>query len=402
MALTLNKTRGQAVTRDDWLNRNVVLMSLSSLFSDASHEAATAILPLFLQMIGAGSAALGIIEGAADAASSVLKFLSGHYSDRIGRRKEIAIAGYSLTALGSAGYAFVASSLSVLGLRVLAWMGRGGRGPVRDAMLADSVTAQTYGRAFGLHRAMDTIGAVVGPAFALLLVPHVHLRTVFLLTLIPGMLAVFFIAAVREPRRPPSSLRMRQSFKQLPPAFKIFLYSVGVFGLGNFAHTLLILRAADILKPAYGARANTMAIALYALHNVLYAAVSFPAGRLGDRFSRRSLLVAGYALFFAVALGFGFATSLRQLVALFIGAGIYIGIVDAVEASYAAELLPFHVCGHGFGILGLVNGAGDFLSSAIVGWLWAAESAEVAFVYAAGFALAGAGMLFMSDSKTAG
>ncbi len=384
---------------EDWLNRNVVLMSLSSLFSDTSHEAATAILPLFLKMIGAGSGALGLIEGASDAASSLLKFLSGHYSDRIGRRKEIAIAGYSLTALGKAGFAFASSWLSVLGLRVLAWMGRGARGPVRDAMLADSVTPQTYGRAFGLHRAMDTVGAVVGPALALLLVPHLHLRTIFLLTFIPGMLAVFSIAAVREPRRPPSTLGIRESFEHLPPTFKIFLYSVGIFGLGNFAHTLLILRAADILQPTYGARANTIAIALYTLHNVFYAAVSFPAGRLGDRFSRRSLLIAGYVLFCGVALGFGFATSLLQLVALFIGAGVYIGIVDAVEASYAAELLPVHVRGHGFGILGLVNGIGDFLSSAIVGWLWAAASAQVAFVYAAGFALAGAVMLAIRHSR---
>ncbi|HXE89344.1 MAG TPA: MFS transporter [Terriglobales bacterium] len=374
-------------------------MSFASLFSDMSHEAATAILPLYLTALGAGAAALGVIEGAADAASSLLKFLSGHYSDRIGRRKEIAIAGYSLTAIAKPAFAFATSWTSILALRALAWMGRGSRGPVRDAMLADSVTPATYGRGFGLQRSMDTVGAVLGPALALLLVSHVQLRTIFLLTFMPGAAAVAAIALVRDRRRDGSRLRMAHAWSEFPRAFKTFLLAAGLFGVGNFAHTLLILRASEVLRPAFAGKADAMAIGLYTLHNAVYAATSFPAGHLGDFVSRRWLLLTAYLLFAGVALGFGVAGSLVPLVALFVGAGLYIGMVDALEASYAAQLLPEAVRGSGFGLLGLVNGIGDLISSAAVGFLWWKYSALTAFTCAAIFALTGAVLLIPAGRR---
>jgi MFS family permease len=380
-----------------WWNRNVAMMSLASFFSDTGHEAATAILPIFLASIGAGAAALGIIEGIADAGSSLLKFLSGNYSDRFGRRKEIIVFGYSLTAIAKAAIGFAMSWSSVFWLRLLAWIGRGSRGPVYDGLLADSVAEKDYGRAFGFQRAMDTLGAVTGPVLALLLVSRVPLREIFLLTFIPGALAVVAITAVRDPKPVLSTMNWHQRLSAMPRPFKGFLLATGIFGLGNFSHTLLILRASELLRPHYGAvTANTTAVGLYTVHNIAYALISFPVGRAGDRFGRGHFLLAGYVLFSLVSLGFGFAHSLGALVVLFVGAGLYVGIVDALEAAYAAELLPREIRNTGFGTLGLVNGIGDFASSAALGVLWSRTSPGVAFTYAAVLAMAGAVLLVLN------
>lgn len=380
-----------------WLNRNVWMMSLASFFSDAGHEAATAILPIFLASIGCGAAALGLIEGVADAGSSLLKFLSGNYSDRFGQRKQIIIAGYSLTAIAKAAIAFAASWTSVLWLRLGAWIGRGSRGPVSDALLADSVPEESYGRAFGFQRAMDTSGAVAGPVLALLLMSCVALRTIFLLTFIPGALAVLATTLIRDPKTTCHWSHFSQRLARLPGRFKSFLLAAGIFGLGNFSHTLLILRASDLLKPAIGeGKANIVAVGLYTVHNIVYAAVSFPAGRWGDNHGRGPLLLAGYVLFSFVSLGFAFTNSLGTLAILFVGAGVYVGIVDALEASYAAELLPKDIRGSGFGLLGLTNGVGDLVSSVVVGLLWSRVSAAVAFACAAVLAMAGAVFLVLN------
>ena len=385
-----------------WLNRNVWMMSIASLFSDMGHEAATSILPVFLASLGASAGALGIIEGIADAGSSFLKYLTGHYSDRVGRRKEIMLAGYSLTAVAKACFAFATSWTSIVWLRLIAWLGRGSRGPVRDAVMADSVMPQNYGRAFGFQRAMDTLGAVAGPAIALLLVSHVALRKIFLLTFIPGVLAVIAIYAVRDPKPTPSLSYASQEPARLSGQFKSFLAAVGIFGLGNFSHTLLILRASELLKHDYGAaRANALAIGLYTLHNLVYAATSFPAGHWGDRRGRGSMLLFGYVLFSLMSLGFGFVHSLGELVVLFLAAGIYVGFVDTLETSYAAQLLPQEIRGRGFGVLGLVNGVGDLASSAVVGLLWSRISAPFAFSYAAVLSMTGAVVLVLSLPRRA-
>lgn len=386
-----------------WLNRNVAAMSAASLFSDMSHEAATAILPLFLASLGAGAAALGIIEGAADAIASFFKLLAGHYSDRIGKRKALAVAGYAVTGVTKPLFALATTWTQILGLRAAAWLGRGTRGPVRDAMMADSVTPETYGRAFGLHRAMDTLGAILGPAAVLLLIHYgSSYRTVFWLTAIPGALAVIAIALVREPKRAANpALRFWRTVVGLPRSFQTFVFAAGIFGIGNFAHTLLTLRAMEILTPAMGsARAGVTAVGLYTFHNILYAAFSFPAGWLGDRISKRALLTGAYLLFAVLALALMRpSASIAYLLLLFGFAGIYIAFVDALEGSYAAELLPAAVRGTGYGVLSTVNGIGDFVSSALVGLLWSRISAPAGFAYAAATAAAGAFALLLSREK---
>jgi len=386
-----NESEFQA-SNASWLNRNIIGMGVASLLSDLGHEMATAILPAFLVSLGASPSVLGTIEGIADGISSFVKLGAGWYSDRVGKRKGIAVLGYTLTGLAKGSFALAHSWIHILIGRSVGWFGRGIRSPVRDALLADSVSPSAYGKAFGFHRGMDTAGAVFGPLVAFLLISCITHRQIFLLTLIPGLLsAVVFAFWVKEkPREPNHSLRFWKSYHALPKEFKKFLIGVGIFGIGDFAHTLLILRAIEILKPDYGMGAEGIAVLLYVFHNVLYAMVSFPIGALSDRISRTELLAFGYFLSGIMGIGLMFISgSIGYLVIIFILGGIYIAIEDALEGAIAADVLPQELRGTGYGVMATVNGLGDFLSSLIVGFLWTYASPIYAFGYAAGMSLLG-------------
>jgi MFS family permease len=392
--------------RKGWLNRAVVGMSLASFFSDAGHEAATSVLPLFLLALGAPASALGAVEGVADAVSSFVKLGACWVSDRIGRRKPIVVLGYILTGLSTGGFALASSWWHVLLTRAAGWFGRGIRGPVRDAMLSESVPPEARGRAFGFHRAGDTLGAIAGPVLALILLnltatletPLQAYRQIFLITLVPGVLsALSFAFLVRERLRPAICRQgLILTIKNLPLKFKLFLVGVGIFGAGDFAHSLLTLRAAQMLTPSLGAmQAGQIAIGLYAVHNVFYAGMSFPIGALADRIGKRDLLAAGYAL--AAVMGIGWiitGVSVPALGILFALGGTFIAAEDALEGALAADLLPEAVRGTGYGVLATVNGLGDFLSSIVVGFLWTAFNPAIGFAYAAVLFVAGAVILW--------
>lgn len=381
-----------------WLTRNVFAIGMLSLFSDMGHELTTAVLPLFLATFGGVAAALGMIEGVSDAASSLLKLWMSYYSDRVGRRKPILAVGYFVTAMMGA-FGFVTAWWQMLVIRAIAWIGRGARGPVRDALLSESVPPEAHGRAFGFEGAMDTLGAILGPAIALSLVGVIALRHIFFIAFIPGAITVFIALFVIQdrPRAPQQNLRMIASLRDLPPMFWRYVGAVGVFGLGNFAHTLLVLRAVSLLTPHYGSVvAGRYGIGLYILHNVLYAAVSYPAGALGDRVNKKTLLSLGYALFGLMCLLFmANPTSIPMLAFLFILAGVYVGIVDAMERALAADLLPLERRGVGYGALATANSFGDLLSSIVVGQLWAHVSIAAGFGYGAVLTLLGALFLFL-------
>jgi MFS family permease len=369
-------------------------MALASFFSDFSHETATTILPMFLATIGASAAALGIIEGVADATSSFAKLGAGWLSDKRGIRKPIAVTGYFVTAVATASFSLATLWTHALAGRVVGWFGRGIRAPVRDALLVDSIPAEATGRAFGFERAADTLGAVAGPAVAFLLVGLLSYRQIFLLTLVPGLVAVLaFAFLVRERARVVNhKLRFWSSLRGLPRSFRRFLIGVGIFGAGDFAHTLLVLRASELLSPSLGPeQATRMVILLYTGHNILYALVSYPIGSLGDRMGKRGLLAMGYLLAAGMSLGFLLTgPSIWYLALLFAVGGTYIAAEDALERAIAADLLPEDVRGTGFGLLATVNGLGDFLSSAVVGFLWTAISPAAGFFYAAILSVAGA------------
>jgi len=376
--------------KQHWLTRTVLGIGLTSLFSDWSHEIATAVLPAFLAAIGAGPVWLGAIEGIADGLSSFTKLGAGHYTDRLKRRKPLAVFGYAFTALATASFAFATHAYHVLIGRTAAWLGRGVRSPAKKALLAADVCPSAYGRAFGLERLMDTIGAIVGPLTALWLlqVTNHSYRAVFLWTLLPGMIAVAsFWLLVRER---PIETRKKQSFltglRALPGTFRRFLLGVGVFGAGDFSHTLLILFATRMLAPAQGpARAASIAVGLYTLHNVFYAGSAYLSGWISDHVPHRKvILAAGYALAGVTAILLTTSPNrLWVLAVIFVLAGLYVGTEEALEDSLAAELIPTEQHGMAFGTLAAVNAVGDFLSSLVVGFLWSAVSIRAAFSFSA-------------------
>jgi MFS family permease len=382
-----------------WLNRSVLGIGLASLFSDWSHEIATTLLPTFLATMGVAAAWLGLIEGVSDGLSSFAKMASGYYTDRLRRRKPIAVIGYLVTALGTAAFGLATSAWHVLLARATAWLGRGVRTPVRKALLAGAVPRETYGRAFGFERMMDTLGAIVGPVTALLLLQLVHhnYRTLFALTLIPGLIAAGVIAiVVNEKERPPvPHISFGESLRALPPRFRRLLVAVGLFGMGDFAHTMLILLAIQKLSPVLGAaKAATLAAGLYVLHNVLYAGSSMFAGWLADRFDKGRLLASGYFVAGIMALAvILLPANIWTLAAIFAIGGIYVAMSETLEDSFSAELVGEVHHGMAFGTLATVNGVGDFASSLMVGFLWTTSGTSVAFGYSAVLFLCGTVMV---------
>lgn len=391
-----------------WLNRNVLGMSITSFLSDASHEMATTVLPGFLTIINAPPAALGLIEGIADATSSFVKLWGGWISDRVGDRKRLTTLGYALTGCAMALFAVATHWIVVLLGRVIGWFGRGFRGPIRDAMLADSVALEVRGKAFGFHRFGDTLGAIVGPLLGVALLelwqplavrdPAEPFRHVFLITLAPGLLsAVVFWVMVREKRRAANPhLQFWGTVRSLPPRFKQFLVAAGIFGVGDVAPTLFILAAIQLLTPTHGlAHASQLAGLVYVVRNTSYALASFPIGALSDRMSRIVLLALGYCLAACTVIGFVLAFVVRSdsiilLCFLFSLAGIFIAFEDTLEGAITADFIVTETRGIGMGVLGTVNGVGDFLASVVVGVLWNAVSPVAGFGFAAAAMLSGA------------
>jgi len=384
-----------------WLTRGVLGVGLASLFSDWGHEAATSLLPAFLACLGAPAFALGIIEGVADGCSSFAKLAGGWIADRPHLRKPTAVVGYFATGISTFGYAFAQSWPVVLALRACGWMGRGSRGPSRDALLADSVAPSKIGSAFGFERAMDNVGAVLGPLCSSVLVASWGVRGVLRATVVPGVLAALAFALLVPPfkkagaKRSPSFVT---SLRLLPSHYWKYLAGVLVHGLGDFAPTLLILRATQILTPRYGGlHAAAIAIALYTFHNFIDALAAYPAGAIGDKISKRALLAAGYALAAVVAAGFIFAPpTIFALALLFALAGVHVAFQQSLEKALAAEILPAESRGSGFGVLATVNGIGDLVSSVAVGALWSAVSPAAGFIYSGILVLAGALLILRS------
>ena len=374
-------------TKTPWLNPTVLGIGLASLFSDWSHEIATTVMPAFLATMGVAAFWVGLIEGVSDGLSSFAKMASGYYTDKLRRRKPVAVIGYLVTALGTASFGLATAAWHVLISRACAWLGRGVRTPVRKALLAGSVTKETYGRAFGFERMMDTLGAIVGPASAFFLLQAVnhHYPTLFALTLVPGLLAVGMIAfAVKEKERAPvPHISFGKRLRMLPPRFRRFLVAVGLFGAGDFAHTLLILLATQKLTPELGAaKAASLAVALYVLHNVCYAGFAMVAGWVADRVNKGVLLAGGYFLAAVMTLGIVLLPmTVWTLALIFLIGGVYVGMEETLEDAFCAELVPEPQHGMAFGTLATVNGVGDFVSSAVVGLLWTLAGVRVAFAY---------------------
>ena len=390
-------------------NPGVVGIGLGSLLSDTGHEMATAALPGFLRSIGAPAAALGAIEGVADASLSASKVAGGIIADRPGvERKAVAAGGYALTALGHGAFALAQTWPFVAAARAVSWIARGGKAPARDALLSGAVPPHQLGRAFGVERTMDSLGAVTGPLLAAPLIVVVGYRWLFGLSVIPGLFAALAVLVlVREaPRIVEAAPRLRLSMREfagVPGPYRRLLIGIGLYGLGNFSATLLILRATDLLHHGGRSAAHAAAIAvlLYAAHNAANAVFAYPAGALADRIGRRHVLAFGITLFAVASLGFVPATrNIALLALLFVAVGASTAFVETAQGAYAAELLPESIRGRGFGLIGLVEGIGDLVSSLVVGILFTVTNPEWGFVYAASLSIVGALVLSQTGKTT--
>jgi len=395
-----------------WLNRTVAGVGLTSALGDFCYETTTVILPGFLAVLGIPAATLGLIEGAADALASFTKMISGFIADKLGHRKALVLVGYALTPLGQALIALAAGWPLLLMGRLLSWFGKGLRGPLRDAIVIQAISPETRGRAFGFHRAMDTIGAVVGPLLGVALLGLAHdwhwqdatgpFRFVLWLSVIPGVLAVLsFLWMVQDPEFSPNpALKFFSTLRGLPARFKRYLGAVGVFGLGDFSHSLLILAATQLLTASLGVvHAAQVAGLLYVWRNVVQVLVSFPVGVLADKLGSLPVLIMGYVLGTLTAVLMALAwwyriDSIALLAVIFFVAGLYVAVQEALESTVTADMVSSDTLATSYGALGAVNGGADFVASAAVGTLWTLVSPVFAFGLAA--TLMGVGTLALA------
>ena len=365
---------------------NIILLGITSLLTDISSEMIYPILPIFLVIqLGASPAVLGLIEGIAESLASLLKVFSGYFSDKIKSRKPFTIFGYVSSGVGKF-FLFIATNwLYVLFARVIDRVGKGIRTAPRDALIADSAKENRKGAAFGLHRAMDTLGACIGVLSAYLLITHFSpafgggsrhefnnwagkddLRYIFLLSLIPAFLGVFFLFLVREKKAdtksPKENLKFR--WRTLDKRLKLFLIFTFIFTLGNSSNQFLLLRAKDLGSPL------PEVILFYLVYNIVYALVSYPAARLSDRLGRKKLLVLGYLFYGLVYLGFAVNHSPSNFWFLFGFYGLYIGFTEGVEKALIADIAPSGLRATSIGLHATLVGIGLLPASLFAGILW--------------------------------
>ncbi len=381
------------------LTRNVVILGFVSLLNDGASEMIYPLLPVFLTaVLGAGPATLGTIEGIAETTASLLKLYSGYWSDRVKKRKGWIFVGYAISNVIRPLIAFSTSWLQVLALRFSDRVGKGLRTSPRDAIIADSTPIESRGLAYGFHRAMDHSGAILGPlaATALLLVFHDDLKTIFLLSVIPGILAVVLLlfglkekqaGPVREASK--TTFNFRAAWNEMPPGFKKYLVIILIFTLGNSTDAFLLLRAQQLGVPV-----ALLPMIWVALH-IVKMVFSIPGGILSDRIGRKHVIVTGWVVYALVYAAFGAATQNWQAWALFAVYGIYFGLTEGVEKALVADFAPSYLRGSAFGLYHLVVGLGALPASLIFGLVWQKFGSAAAFGMGACLALLASVMLSM-------
>jgi len=382
------------------LSRPVWLLGWVSLFTDMSTEMVYPLLPLFLtRMLGAGAMSLGIIEGIAEASNSVLRIASGWLADRSGAPKRLVLAGYGLSSAVRPAIGLATNWTHVLVLRFGDRLGKGIRGAPRDAMLASFAEPRIRGRVFGFHRAMDHAGAVIGPLIAsafLYFFPGGY-RTLFSLTLIPGVIVMVVLLRVPEaPRRfrfhesapPRTPQHLSAPFSTLSASFYKAVFVLLLFSLGNASDAFLLLRLSDL-----GIAAFWIPLLWSGLH-VVKVLASLAGGELSDRFGRRTLIGLGWIVYALVYAGFGAFDAPVVIITIFLSYGLYFGLTEGVEKAWVADLAPESARGTAFGVYNAALGFGALVSSMLFGLIWTRVSAEAAFFAGAALALAATALLY--------
>jgi MFS family permease len=392
------------------LHPNIFFLGLVSLLTDISSEMIFTLVPLFVaNVLGAGAIVVGLIGGLSESTDAVFRIFSGRISDRIGKRKLLAVTGYGFSTVVKP-FMYLASTWGVvLAVRFGDRVGKGIRSSPRDALVADSVAKEERGRSFGVHRAMDTSGAVLGLVIAAIIIYGLQGRGLSLdlktfqrlvvVGVVPAVLAVLVLLVfVREREKRVSAARIRgQPGVKFDTRFKVFLAIMAVFTLGNSSDFFVVLRAQDLGSPVLYI---TLMLVLF---NVTYAAVATPAGILSDKLGRRRLMALGWLIYALVYLGFAVASRSWQVWLLFACYGIYYGIVEGVARAFVADLVPEERRGTAYGLFQGVVGITLLPASLIGGWLWQAVSPAATFYLGAGLAfIAMLGILLLMREKRAG
>ncbi len=391
------------------LPRNIWAVSFTSFFMDISSEMVINLIPLFLSnVLGIKTNIIGLIEGVAESTASILKLFSGWLSDKLHARKWLAVAGYGISALAKPFFYFANSWGWVAGVRWADRVGKGIRTAPRDALVADSISEEQRGLAFGFHRAADTAGAMVGLLIAFSLVWAAQasavtlglstFRLIVLVSLVPAALAVFaLVIGVRDVNVKGSTKPPKFAFKALGKQFMIFMLIVGLFDLGNSSDAFLVLRAQERGISVLGI------LGMLAVFNLIYTLISTPAGKLSDRIDRRKIIIGGWVVYALVYLGFGLVSSAWQVWALYVIYGLYYGMAYGTAKALVADLVPAELRGTAYGTYNAVLGIIDFPASLIAGILWQGVGGWQGFGPSAPFlfgaALAGLAAILMAVWK---
>ncbi len=380
--------------RNRWLTglqANVLILGMVSLLNDAASEMIYPLLPIFLTtVLNAGPMALGVIEGIAESTAAFLKLASGFLSDRVHRRKGWVVGGYVLSNVTRPLIGLSTTWIGVLILRFVDRVGKGVRTSPRDALIAESTPAEYHGKAFGFHRAADHAGAVVGPLLATLLLATfvTDVRWVFLLSLVPGFLAVaFLVLGVQEAATdrtrlfPQESLKIRQTWQQMPLRLRQFVFIIFLFTLGNSSDAFLLLKAQHLGVPV------ALIPILWVVLHLVKVASSLPGGIASDRWGRKGIIIAGWVIYALTYGGFILADSPWQAWFLFAIYGLYFGFTEGAEKAFIADLAPPHLRGSSYGLYHLMIGIGALPASLLFGWIWQEFGDAAAFGMGASLAL---------------
>jgi MFS family permease len=369
------------------LTKNTFLLAFASLFSDISSEMLYPILPIFLtQTLKVSGSIIGLIEGVAGTTQNIIQGFSGSLSDKMQKRKGIAVFGYILSAISKPFMGLAMSWPLVFGARFLDRFGAGTRSAPRDALIAASADEKNRGKAFGLEGVGDNLGAFIGPliAAALLFMWEFNIRSVFYLAFIPGVLSVIMILLVKEKKIDvKSKMKIDVGLKQFPAPYRKYLLITALFGLGNSSNAFLILQTKD-LGVSFE---NT--ILIYAVFNLLAAAISYPAGHLSDKYGRKNILLISFFIFLVTYGGFAFTRNLWFIGSLFCLYGLYQGIFRSVGKAMAADFVPSHLRASGIGWFSTTIGLSGLVASIVAGQLWDKVSHTSVFIYGALFSLIG-------------
>lgn len=382
------------------LNPTVMKLGLVSFFADVAGEMLYPVTPIFLTtVLGTSMTSLGLIEGLAEAVASLMKTYSGIWSDRVRNRKAFILAGYFLAAVAKPLIGLAQGWPLVLFARSLDRTGKGLRGAPRDALLSEAVSSEKRGEAFGWHRAMDTMGAALGPLLALyyMSVSPDNLRDLYFWALIPGLLSVVVVFSVRDKKTALTKVKTTVSFnffkewKSLNPQFKKYLYAWGLFSVANSSDVFLLLKAKN------AGLSTAKVILLYCGYNLVYSLLSPYLGKLSDKIERKKVLIFGLIMFAVVYIGFSALTTLTELIVLFLIYGLYMAATDGVGKAIAVDLADQGKKATCLGLLGTVTGVGALIASLVAGMLWDSLGGHSAFLFGAAGAIAAAGVLFFSD-----